>query len=111
LCWLGFRSFYNASWLIKFHSHLVDIFAMVPQNFQRSPSTFSAKDARVLQYQDVLANLPNGNDTSLSSDSVHGQNPPTAGDWLSDDEDDGVIESYQVNKPETTSPLLGGFQR
>lgn len=83
---------------------------MVPQNFQRSPSTFSSKDARLLQYQDVLTNLSgsnNNNDPPLEASS--GGTSQVTLDWASDDEEDEALKNYQVNKPEKTGPLLGGF--
>lgn len=91
-------------------SHLVDIFAMVPQNFQRSPSTFSAKDARLLQYRDVLTNLSgsNSNDDPPLEPSSRGTSQATL-DWASDDEEDELLKNYTVKKPEKTGPLLGGF--
>jgi hypothetical protein len=85
---------------------------MVPQNFQRSPSTFSAKDARILQYQDVLTNLSssNNNNNPPLEASSEGTSQVTL-DWASDDEEDEVLKNYKVNRPEKTGPLLGGFQK
>jgi hypothetical protein len=84
---------------------------MVPQNVQRSPSTFSGKDARLLQYQDVLANLSSSNKTDPSSDSSAENTLQDAVEWPSDDDDDDdeIMKSYRVNKPDKTGPLLGGF--
>jgi hypothetical protein len=90
-------------------SHLVDIFAMVPQNVQRSPSTFSGKDARLSQYQNVLANLSSSNKTDPSSDTSADDTLQDAMEWQSDDEDAEVMKSFKVNKPEKSGPLLGGF--
>lgn len=91
-------------------SHLVDIFAMVPQNFQRSPSTFSAKDARRLQYQDVLTNLSGSNSNDDPPlDPYSGGTSQVTLDWASDEEEDELLKNYKVNKPEKTGPLLGGF--
>ena len=82
---------------------------MIPQNFQRSPSTFSAKDARLLQYQDVLANLSSSKNTDPSLDPHSANTSQGAMDWPSDDEDDDALKNYKVNMPEKTGPLLGGF--
>lgn len=82
---------------------------MVPQNVQRSPSTFSGKDARLLQYQDVLANLSSSNKTNPSLGSSIENTSQDAEEWPSDDEDDEIMKSYKVNKPDKTGPLLGGF--
>ncbi|KAI9745142.1 MAG: hypothetical protein M1818_001420 [Claussenomyces sp. TS43310] len=88
-------------------NHLVDIFAMVPQNSQRVPSlpTFSGHDARLLQYRDVLAKLSNINDDSedpgedVSNEVI---------DWLSDNEEEDDLQSVRVVKP-SSERLLGGF--
>lgn len=82
---------------------------MVPQNVQRSPSTFSGKDARLLQYQDVLANLSSGDNTDLQLTSSVENTLQDTVEWRSDDEDDEIMKSYKVNKPDKTGPLLGGF--
>jgi hypothetical protein len=87
----------------------VDIFAMVPQNAQRSPSTFSGKDTRLSQYQTVLANLSTSNKTDPSLDTSADNTLQEAMEWPSDDEDTEVMESFKVNKPEKSGPLLGGF--
>ena len=76
-------------------SHLVDIFAMVPQNVQPSPSTFSGKDARLSQYQNVLANLSSSNKTDPSSDTSADNNLQDAMEWPSDDEDVEVMNEFQ----------------
>jgi hypothetical protein len=90
-------------------SHLVDIFAMVSQNVQRSPSTFSGKDARISQYQNVLANLSSSSKTDPSSDISADNTLQDAMEWQSDDEDVEVMKSFRVNRPEKSGPLLGGF--
>lgn len=82
---------------------------MVPQNVQRSPSTFSGKDTRLSQYQTVLANLSSSNKTDPSSDNSTEIIIQDAMEWPSDEEDVEVINDFKVNKPETTGPLLGGF--
>jgi len=88
-------------------NHLVDIFAMVPQNVQRSPaSAFSGQDARLLQYRDVLAKLASGDDEDTSRQG--GATLPGTVDWPSDEEDEDALEGYRVVKTEG-GPLLGGF--
>jgi hypothetical protein len=101
----AYRKYANSS----SSSHLVDIFAMVPQNVQRSPSTFSGKDARLSQYQNVLANLSSSSKTDPSSDTSADSTLQDAMEWPSDDEDVEVMKSFKVNRPEKSGPLLGGF--
>jgi hypothetical protein len=83
---------------------------MVPQNAQRSPSTFSGKDTRLSsQYKTVLANLSTSHKTDPSSDTSVDNALQDAMEWPSDDEDAEVMDSFKVNKPEKSGPLLGGF--
>lgn len=92
-----------------FDSHLVDIFAVPPQN-QHSPvaaySTYSGQDARLAQYQDVLAKLSSENlYENFAPPTVHaGQDA----DWPSDDEEGGKAESRKTAKPDV-GPLVSGF--
>lgn len=91
-------------------SHLVDIFAAVPQTSTpgANPTTmFPPQDARFVQYQDVLAKMPvaEGLKPSLSTDSM-----PVAPDgWASDDDDLEETKGYTPVKSEGIGPLLGGF--
>ncbi len=82
---------------------------MVPPNVQRSPSTFSGSDARLLQYQDVLAGLSSSNNTNPSVGSSTGTAAHETEDWPSDDEDDEAFKTFKVTKPDKAGPLLGGF--
>lgn len=93
--------------LMKSHSHLVDIFATVPQNQQRPPATtYAAQPARFVTYADLLGKPP-------MDPYEDNSRPPTAdgkdADWLSDDEDDELSgKSPGISKPDV-GPLLGGF--
>lgn len=82
---------------------------MVPPIVQRTSSTFSGNDARLLQYQDVLAGLSSSNNTNPSVGSSNGVAAREAEDWPSDDDDDEPFKSYKVVKPDKAGPLLGGF--
>jgi len=88
-------------------NHLVDIFAMIPQNIQRTPTTiFSGQDARLLRYQDVLAKMS----TSNPSENHPAESLPNASDgWLSEEEDMEEIKNRSVVKSDEVGPLLGGF--
>ena len=90
-----------------YHSHLVDIFAMVPQKAQPTPnSTFRGQDARLLRYQDVLTKISvarQSNDkTHLSVDNT----PYISDGWISEGDD---VEDEPPVKPTNVGPLLGGF--
>jgi len=89
-------------------SHLVDIFAMVPQTSQRGPSTaYTAHDARLLRFQDVLAKM------STEPDSVEevpaGTVSPECDGWIVNGEETGAGSDFKVVKSEEIGPLLGGF--
>lgn len=95
--------------LINPHSHLVDIFATVPQNPQRPPATtYDAQSTRFITYKDVIGKPPMDDPYASIS------RPPTAdgkqdADWLSDDEEDEISgKSPGISKPDV-GPLLGGF--
>jgi len=91
-------------------NHLVDIFAMVPQSSQRSPATtFSGQDARLLQYQDVLAKLSTDDISDMSVLRSAGDMSQSASDWPSDDEEEENSKKFQPVKPMDIGPLLGGF--
>jgi len=86
-------------------NHLVDIFALVPQNVQRSPSAFSGQDARLLQYRDAIARLSSSGNEMPDRDKIS----PEAMDWPSDEEDEDTLDNYKVVKIDGTGRLLGGF--
>ena len=83
---------------------------MIPQNLQRPPITaYSGQEARLAQYQDVLAKLSSENLYENFSEPAivrHGQDA----DWPSDDEEDDEVspKSPRITKPDV-GPLLGGF--
>ncbi|KAH8816018.1 late endosomal/lysosomal adaptor and MAPK and MTOR activator-domain-containing protein [Xylogone sp. PMI_703] len=91
-------------------NHLVDIFAMVPQNAYRGPPTiYPDQDPRLLKYQDVLAKLYSQHQPSpeiqLTSD-----NPQKVDDgWMSEEDETTESSSYKRVKSDDIGPLLGGF--
>ncbi|TEY43466.1 hypothetical protein BOTCAL_0370g00160 [Botryotinia calthae] len=91
-------------------NHLVDIFAMVPQNVPRAPVTmYNGQDARLLRYQEVLAKIPSQDGSSNTKQTpVEGTHPISDG-WASDDEDVEEMKKYKPVKSEDVGPLLGGF--
>lgn len=95
--------------LTKSHSHLVDIFATVPQNQQRPPdTTYATQPARFVTYGDLLGKPPFDNLYENIS-RLPTANGKQDADWLSDDEDDEVSgKSPGLSKPDV-GPLLGGF--
>ncbi|RQM05936.1 hypothetical protein DH86_00002497 [Scytalidium sp. 3C] len=91
-------------------NHLVDIFAMVPQNAPRGPPTLHPdQDPRVLRYQDVLAKLYNQHqpppEIQLTSDSPQ----KTDDGWMSEEDEATESSSYKRVKSDGIGPLLGGF--
>ena len=89
-------------------SHLVDIFAMIPQNVP-SPTAFSGQETRLAQYRDVLAKLSTTENTyeirdGLERATIHGES-----DYPSDEEDEDVQDNYQVIKTPKAGPFMGGF--
>jgi len=90
-------------------NHLVDIFAMLPQNLQRSPTTtYSGQDARLLQYQNVLAKVST-EDLSKTTGNLSAGGQQDATEWASDDEVDDAMQNYRVVRSRDMGPLLGGF--
>ena len=100
-----------ASILVLTHvcSHLVDIFAMMPQSALSGPNTvFPGHDARLLRYNDVLAKLSSSDQSKrllFSSEST----PNTSDGWISEEE--GLLEPKMLNpvRSKNVGPLLGGF--
>ncbi|KAL3421807.1 hypothetical protein PVAG01_05963 [Phlyctema vagabunda] len=89
--------------------HLVDIFAMVPQNAPRaSGTTFTGQDTRLLRYQDILAKMPTHAPVEASPHFSGGSNPSDG--WLSEDEELDEAKSYGPVKSEDVGRLLGGFE-
>ncbi|KAH8587143.1 late endosomal/lysosomal adaptor and MAPK and MTOR activator-domain-containing protein [Bisporella sp. PMI_857] len=91
-------------------NHLVDIFAMVPQNMPPTPvAAFPAQDARISRYQDVLAKLSaNGLTHSAPHLSVD-NTPPISDGWISEEDDVEEAKGHGLVKSEDVGPLLGGF--
>lgn len=90
-------------------NHLVDIFAMVPQSVPPAPNTvFSAQDARLLRYQDVLAKMPT-NDQSKALPPAAESTPNISDGWISEEEGAGEPKSDEPVKSDNVGPLLGGF--
>lgn len=91
------------------HSHLVDIFAMVPQIApSTSTSIFPARDARILRYQDVLAKLSESNEYGTSDHPPPGERSFSDG-WMSEDEAAERAHFNKTVKSGDGGPLLGGF--
>ncbi|ESZ91964.1 hypothetical protein SBOR_7654 [Sclerotinia borealis F-4128] len=95
-------------------NHLVDIFAMVPQNIPRAPVTmFTGQNARLLRYQDVVAKMPTLVESSNTKQTPVGATHPMSDGWTSDDEDveemQKEMQKYKPVKSEDVGPLLGGF--
>ncbi|KAH7346180.1 late endosomal/lysosomal adaptor and MAPK and MTOR activator-domain-containing protein [Rhexocercosporidium sp. MPI-PUGE-AT-0058] len=97
-------------------NHLVDIFAMVPQNAiaqATSPTAtntlFPAQDARLVRYQDVLSKI-SPSDPSCKTNQHPIDHTPIASDgWISDDEDVEEMKGHTPVKSEGIGALLGGF--
>jgi len=91
-------------------NHLVDIFAMVPQNvLPTTTTTFPAQDARLLRYQDVLAKM-SAHDESGKTKQLPAENTLNISDgWISENDDIEEIKGSRAVKLEDVGPLLGGF--
>ncbi|TVY52482.1 hypothetical protein LCER1_G007553 [Lachnellula cervina] len=91
-------------------NHLVDIFALVPQNgTPTSPAVFPAQDAKLQRYQDVLANMST-QDQSNQTKRASADNTPIVSDgWISEDDDMEETKRHTPVKSEGIGPLLGGF--
>lgn len=70
---------------------------------------YNGQDARLLQYQDVLAKMPTQEESSNTKQTpVEGTHPVSDG-WISDDEDVEEMKKYKPVKSEDVGRLLGGF--
>ncbi|KAM3077775.1 hypothetical protein ACMFMG_007096 [Clarireedia jacksonii] len=92
-------------------NHLVDIFAMVPHNLPRAPSStmFTGQDARLLRYQDVLAKMTTQDESNITKQPPVECTHPISDGWISDDEDVEEMKKHKPVKSEDVGPLLGGF--
>jgi len=93
-------------------NHLVDIFAMVPQNnVQPSATTspFPVQDARLLRYQDVLAKISTPDTATKPNQYVAENTPAPSEGWMSDEDDLEEMQSHKPIKSDGVGPLLGGF--
>jgi len=89
-------------------SHLVDIFAMAPQNSQRGPSTtYTGQDARLLRFQDVLAKMSTEPDST--EEQPTGSVSPEGDGWIVNGEETDASNDFKVVKSTEIGPLLGGF--
>jgi len=89
-------------------SHLVDIFAMVPQTSQRGPpTTYTAQDSRLLRFQDVLAKM--STEPNLEEELPTGTVSPEGDGWIVNGEETDASNDFKVVKSEEIGPLLGGF--
>ncbi|KAF8850721.1 hypothetical protein BDZ45DRAFT_185286 [Acephala macrosclerotiorum] len=92
-------------------NHLVDIFAMVPQNNipPSATTTFPVQEARLLRYQDVLAKISTS-DMAMKPNQPLAENTPAPSEgWISDEEDLDGMQSHKPVKSDGIGPLLGGF--
>ncbi|KAG9240209.1 late endosomal/lysosomal adaptor and MAPK and MTOR activator-domain-containing protein [Calycina marina] len=89
-------------------NHLVDIFAMVPQNMALAP-TLPAHAARMTRYQDVLSKL-SANEQQRPAQHVSADSTPNVSDgWTSEGDDADEINVHALVKSEQLGPLVGGF--
>jgi len=89
-------------------SHLVDIFALFPHNSPRGPSTtYTAQDARLLRFQDVLAKMSTEQDSTeeMPTEAVS----PEGDGWIVNGEETDASNDFKVVKSKEIGPLLGGF--
>lgn len=96
--------------LIGSYSHLVDIFAMVPQTVTPVPTTvFPAQDARLLRYQDVLAKMSSKRLSARTNQASTEHIPNLPDGWTSEEDDVEESKEIRPGKSEHVGPLLGGF--
>lgn len=83
---------------------------MVPQTGPSPASTvFPAQDAKILRYQDVLAEM-SAHDEPSRVKQLSAENTPNVSDgWISEDDDREEMKRYKPIKSEGIGPLLGGF--
>lgn len=90
-------------------NHLVDIFAMVPQNAPRAAGTiFVGQDRRLLRYQDIISKMSAHAPTEASPIFSEGNAAGSDG-WISEDDDLDEAKSFGPVKTDDIGPLLGGF--
>lgn len=81
---------------------------MVPQTSQReSSATYTAQDARLLRFQDVLAKMSTEQDSM--EEPPTGTVSPECDGWIVNGEETDVDNDFKVVKSEDIGPLLGGF--
>ncbi|PBP20198.1 hypothetical protein BUE80_DR009086 [Diplocarpon rosae] len=97
-------------------NHLVDIFALVPQHAYpatASPAAttaFPAPDARLVRYQEVLANISAADASSKPHQVPPDQTLMASDGWMSEEDEEGDEgKGHTPVKSEGIGPLLGGF--
>ncbi|KAL2059777.1 hypothetical protein VTL71DRAFT_10161 [Oculimacula yallundae] len=97
-------------------NHLVDIFAMVPQNVMPPPAsptatstTFPSQDSRLVQYQNVLGRTSATGSLSKSNQYPTDHMAVTSDGWLSDDDEVEETKWHTPVKSDGIGALLGGF--
>jgi len=91
-------------------NHLVDIFAMVPQNGLPVPTTtFPAQDTRLSRYQDVLAKMSSKGLSPRTNQASTESIPNNSDGWISEEDDAEEGKGSTTVKSESVGPLLGGF--
>ncbi|KAI9048815.1 hypothetical protein LZ554_007646 [Drepanopeziza brunnea f. sp. 'monogermtubi'] len=96
-------------------NHLVDIFAMIPQNAHlpsvppSRTTAYPAQDARYTRYRDVLAKISATDASGKHSQLPTDLTPIVSDGWLSDDEEGEESKGYTPVKSDGIGRLLGGF--
>jgi len=82
---------------------------MTTQNMPSAPSTvFSAQDARLLRYQDVLAKM--SSQRQFTTNQLSAGNTPNISDgWISEEDDVEDGKGQRSVKSKAVGPLIGGF--
>ncbi|PBP18058.1 hypothetical protein BUE80_DR011064 [Diplocarpon rosae] len=96
-------------------NHLVDVFALVPQNaYPATASTsattgFPAQDARLVRYQEVLAKISASDAPSKPNQFPTDPTLIASNGWMSEDDEVDEVKGHTPVKSEGIGPLLGGF--
>ncbi|TQS34966.1 hypothetical protein Golomagni_04630 [Golovinomyces magnicellulatus] len=95
----------------KTSDHLVDIFAVIPQNTASSPAaSFPYQDSCPQQYEDIIAKISfdDRGEVPLENSSL---NPlPLFDVWTTDEENHQKFKSHHSIKSEGVGPFLGEFE-
>ncbi|CCU75401.1 hypothetical protein BGHDH14_bgh01205 [Blumeria hordei DH14] len=91
--------------------HLVDIFAITPQDLPLSIPTihFPAREAQLSQFRNIISKLPLEEPSNGSYNNVVNSQPCSYDAWMSDEENDEKSENYPTVKLKGIGSLLGRF--